>query len=125
MSLISNSIVHGMPAYIKYQCLIKHGSDVYSFGQIRWEISSGKPPFSLVIVPNESDYKQIPTFIYINKDKAEVKAEADAKAKVKAEAKIEAKFNKAEVKAEADAKAKVKAEAKIEAKFSKTSLTQL
>ncbi|KAF0444673.1 kinase-like protein [Gigaspora margarita] len=47
----SNSILIGMPEYIEPQCLIKHGykrdkrSDVYSFGQILWEISSGRPPF--------------------------------------------------------------------------------
>ncbi|KAF0522636.1 kinase-like protein [Gigaspora margarita] len=52
MSNTSNSIVHGMPQYIEPQCLIKSGykrnkgSDVYSFGQILWEISSGRPPFS-------------------------------------------------------------------------------
>ncbi|RIB22469.1 kinase-like domain-containing protein [Gigaspora rosea] len=48
----SNSNAHGMQAYIEPQCLIKRGykrdkrSDIYSFGQILWEISSGRPPFS-------------------------------------------------------------------------------
>ncbi|RIB26208.1 kinase-like domain-containing protein [Gigaspora rosea] len=52
MSMTSNSIVHGMTAYIEPQCFIKSRykrdkrSDVYSFGQILWEISSGRPPFS-------------------------------------------------------------------------------
>ncbi|KAF0502373.1 kinase-like protein [Gigaspora margarita] len=51
MSMTSNSIVHGMPAYVEPQCLIKKGykrdkrSDIYSFGVILWEISSGRPPF--------------------------------------------------------------------------------
>ncbi|KAF0542819.1 kinase-like protein [Gigaspora margarita] len=39
-SMTSNSIIHGMPAYIEPQCLIKQGykrdmrSDIYSFGEI-------------------------------------------------------------------------------------------
>ncbi|KAF0553894.1 kinase-like protein [Gigaspora margarita] len=51
MSMTSNSIVHGMPAYVEPQCLIKKrykrdkSSDIYSFGMILWEISSGRPPF--------------------------------------------------------------------------------
>ncbi|KAF0445078.1 kinase-like protein [Gigaspora margarita] len=51
MSMTSNSIIHGMPAYVEPQCLVKKGykrderSDIYSFGVILWEISSGRPPF--------------------------------------------------------------------------------
>ncbi|RIB23439.1 kinase-like domain-containing protein, partial [Gigaspora rosea] len=51
--MTSNSIVHGMPAYIDPQCFLdatgkykrNMKSDIYSFGVILWEISSGKPPF--------------------------------------------------------------------------------
>ncbi|KAF0485821.1 kinase-like protein [Gigaspora margarita] len=52
ISKSSNSKLHGMLAYIEPQCLSKREykrdkrSDVYSFGQILWEISSGKLPFS-------------------------------------------------------------------------------
>ncbi|RIB22836.1 kinase-like domain-containing protein [Gigaspora rosea] len=52
VSMTSNSTVCGMPAYIEPQCFINDGykrdkrSDIYSFGQILWEISSGRPPFS-------------------------------------------------------------------------------
>ncbi|RIB24956.1 kinase-like domain-containing protein [Gigaspora rosea] len=51
MSIASNSVIHGMLEYVEPQCLIKQGykrdkkSDIYSFGVILWEISSGKPPF--------------------------------------------------------------------------------
>ncbi|KAF0558611.1 kinase-like protein [Gigaspora margarita] len=50
-SMTSNSIIHGMPAYIEPNRLINHmykcdrKSDIYSIGVILWEISSGKPPF--------------------------------------------------------------------------------
>ncbi|KAF0527408.1 kinase-like protein [Gigaspora margarita] len=49
--MTSNSKVHGMPAYIEPQCFLNEKyrrdmkSDIYSFGVILWEISSGKPPF--------------------------------------------------------------------------------
>ncbi|RIB23395.1 kinase-like domain-containing protein [Gigaspora rosea] len=52
MSMTSNSIIHGMPAYAEPQCFVNDKykrnikSDVYSFGVILWEISSGRPPFS-------------------------------------------------------------------------------
>ncbi|KAF0525242.1 kinase-like protein [Gigaspora margarita] len=53
MSLTSKSAVHGMPAYIEPKCFINSKykrdikSDIYSFGVILWEISSGKPPFEI------------------------------------------------------------------------------
>ncbi|RIB23443.1 kinase-like domain-containing protein [Gigaspora rosea] len=49
--MTSNSKVHGMAAYIDPQCFFDEKyrrdmkSDIYSFGVILWEISSGKPPF--------------------------------------------------------------------------------
>ncbi|RIB25926.1 kinase-like domain-containing protein [Gigaspora rosea] len=51
MSITSNSIIHGMPAYIEPKCFMDpkykrdNKSDIYSFGLILWEISSGRPPF--------------------------------------------------------------------------------
>ncbi|KAF0549286.1 kinase-like protein [Gigaspora margarita] len=51
--MTSNSTVYGMPAYIEPQCFLVENyrrdikSDIYSFGVILWEISSGKPPFEL------------------------------------------------------------------------------
>ncbi|RIB13250.1 kinase-like domain-containing protein [Gigaspora rosea] len=50
-SKTSNASVHGMHAYIDPQCLENVSykrskkSDIYSFGVILWEISSGRPPF--------------------------------------------------------------------------------
>ncbi|RIB09066.1 kinase-like domain-containing protein, partial [Gigaspora rosea] len=50
-SKTSNASVHGMQAYIDPQCFENitykrsKKSDIYSFGVILWEISSGKPPF--------------------------------------------------------------------------------
>ncbi|KAF0556435.1 kinase-like domain-containing protein [Gigaspora margarita] len=54
MSRTSNSIVHGMVAYIEPKCFINlkykcdNKSDVYSFGVILWEISSGRTPFKSI-----------------------------------------------------------------------------
>ncbi|RIB22058.1 hypothetical protein C2G38_1034344 [Gigaspora rosea] len=51
MSVTSSSNIHGIPAYIEPKCFIdpkykrNKKSDIYSFGVILWEISSGKPPF--------------------------------------------------------------------------------
>ncbi|RIB13256.1 kinase-like domain-containing protein [Gigaspora rosea] len=57
-SKTSNASVHGMQAYIDPQCLKSESykrskkSDIYSFGVILWEISSGRPPFqSLAKIP--------------------------------------------------------------------------
>ncbi|KAF0508293.1 kinase-like protein [Gigaspora margarita] len=50
-SKTSNSIIYGIQSYIDPQCfkdpLYKRNkkSDIYSFGVILWEISSGQPPF--------------------------------------------------------------------------------
>ena len=52
----SNSAVLGMLAYIDPQCYINRKykrnakSDIYSFGGLLWEISSGKPPFSEISI---------------------------------------------------------------------------
>ncbi|KAF0496460.1 kinase-like protein [Gigaspora margarita] len=49
-SMTSNSTAFGIPAYIEPQCFIQQGfkrdkrSNIYSFGVILWEISSGRPP---------------------------------------------------------------------------------
>ncbi|KAF0538407.1 kinase-like protein [Gigaspora margarita] len=51
MSKTSNSNIYGMPAYIEPKCFIEpkykrdKKSDIYSFGLILWEISSGRSPF--------------------------------------------------------------------------------
>ncbi|KAF0458584.1 kinase-like protein [Gigaspora margarita] len=48
---ISDNIIGGMPAYIEPQCfknpsyIRNKKSDIYSFGVILWELSSGKQPF--------------------------------------------------------------------------------
>ncbi|RIB10104.1 kinase-like domain-containing protein [Gigaspora rosea] len=48
---ISDNVIRGMPAYIEPQCFKNPSyarnkkSDIYSFGVILWEISSGKQPF--------------------------------------------------------------------------------
>ncbi|RIB24792.1 kinase-like domain-containing protein [Gigaspora rosea] len=50
-SMASNSIICGMPAYTEPNCFVNNKykrdkkSDIYSFGVILWEISSGKPPY--------------------------------------------------------------------------------
>ncbi|KAF0552583.1 kinase-like protein [Gigaspora margarita] len=50
-TLNSNSAIFGTPAYIEPQCIKYPGymrnkkSDIYSFGFVLWEISSGIPPF--------------------------------------------------------------------------------
>ncbi|KAF0467212.1 kinase-like protein [Gigaspora margarita] len=50
-SRTSNASVHGIQAYIDPQCFENLSykrskkSDIYSFGVILWEISSGRPPF--------------------------------------------------------------------------------
>ncbi|KAF0444672.1 kinase-like protein [Gigaspora margarita] len=55
MSITSNSIIHEMPTYIDPQYFIKRGykrdkrSDVYNFGQILCEISSGRSSFTFVV----------------------------------------------------------------------------
>ncbi|RIB10148.1 kinase-like domain-containing protein [Gigaspora rosea] len=52
ISKSSNSAIHGMTPYIEPKCFIdpkykrNEKSDIYSFGVILWEISSGRPPFS-------------------------------------------------------------------------------
>ncbi|RIB10106.1 kinase-like domain-containing protein [Gigaspora rosea] len=51
---ISNSYIHGMPAYMDPKCFIDNvnntykrslKSDIYGFGVLLWEISSGQKPF--------------------------------------------------------------------------------
>ncbi|KAF0553041.1 kinase-like protein [Gigaspora margarita] len=53
-SITSNSAILGMPAYMEPKCFDTLGykrdkkSDIYSFGVILWEISSGRPPFQSI-----------------------------------------------------------------------------